>query len=107
MIVFNPPIALPFIPASQTLARVAVDVSRSESANQTRVEFHVFDAKGQRIALDLASMPVVGGRITPQQCAAIAAAKTGLAGDTMDQVHSRAALPFVQSALGTTAGVVA
>jgi hypothetical protein len=109
MIVYNPPQALPFIPAAQKLARVALDVFRSESAGPTKaphLQFVMFDENGDRISPYVKAMPN-GGKITPADATSIMQAKAAQAGDTVDQAQSRAALPFVEAALGIKGGTVA
>jgi hypothetical protein len=107
MIIYKPAQPLPFIPAAQKLARIAVDVYRSESSGQPpRVQYVMFDENGDRISPYVKAMPK-GGLVTPAEATAMAQSKAALAGDTVDQAQSRAALPFVEAALGIKGGTVA
>jgi hypothetical protein len=107
MIVYKPAVSLPFIPAAQKLARIAVDVYRAESSGQPpRIQYVLFDENGDRISPYVKGMPNEG-KVTAAQATAMAQSKAALAGDTVDQAQSRAALPFVEAALGTKGGTVA
>jgi hypothetical protein len=103
MIVFDPPLALPFIPPTQKIARVALVRSRDELRDVSRLGVILLDEKGARISPDPASMPG-GGRFTTKQAAAVEANEAGLALDTPDRTLSRAALSLVHELLGVTSG---
>lgn len=107
MIVYNPPLSLAFIPATQKLARISVDVMRSESAGAPpQLRYTLWDTNGGRISPDATALPNKG-QIDAAGATAIAKAKAGLAGDTIDQVHSRACLAAIEAALGIKGGAVA
>src|SRR5208282_3379304 len=102
MIVFNPPVAAPYIPASQKIAKVYGSIQRDEGADLLRVQLVLLDQNGKRISPDPASIPVP--RFTPAQIAAVIASTSTLAGDTIDQAISRALLPIVDANLGLAGG---
>jgi hypothetical protein len=102
MIRYNPPQATQYIPPVQKIARVNVDVMRSSLTDSTRLLVTLLDEAGKKIS------PAPGALrpYTVAEAQAVARAKAGLAGDTMDQVHHRAALELVEANLGITGGVV-
>jgi|GEM_PF-4743497 hypothetical protein len=104
MILFNPPVAAPYIPASQKIAKVYGSIQRDEGLDLLRVQLVLLDQNGKRISPDPNAIPVP--RFTPQQIAAVVASTSTQAKDTLDQALSRALLPIVDANLGLQGGVV-
>ncbi|MGA8138715.1 MAG: hypothetical protein ACLQVI_06720 [Polyangiaceae bacterium] len=104
MILFNPPVAAPYIPASQKIAKVYGSIQRDEGLDLLRVQLVLLDTNGKRISPDPNAIPVP--RFTPQQIAAVVASTSTQAKDTLDQALSRALLPIVDANLGLQGGVV-
>jgi hypothetical protein len=104
MISFNPPQALPYIPADQKLASVSLGRSRDPLTGRATLSLVMLDTNGDRISPNPKGLPV--GRLTAAECAAIFGAKAALAGDTPDQAFDRAALATVQKMLGVQGGAV-
>lgn len=105
MIVYTPARVLSFIPSDQKLASIQVDLQLSGSAKIARIAFSLYDEAGDRITPNLKGMP--NSKISPQDCSAIATSKSGLAGDTLDQALSRAALSTIEACLGISGGTIA
>ena len=97
MIAINPPVVMPYAPATQPIAFVDVMVQRDELLDRTGLVFICLDAKKNRINVDPNGVPKA--KVTPEQLAAFVAAPSAV-NDTLDQSISRRALPIVASNLG-------
>ena len=104
MIGFSPALVLPYIPASQKLAKAYLQVLRDEGNGITRATLFLLDEAGDRISPNAKAMPN-GGKIPQASIDAIATGTDGLAGDTIDRCASRNYLALVQVALGVGVGV--
>jgi hypothetical protein len=97
MIAINPPVVMPYAPATKPIAFVDVLVQRDELLNRTTLVFICLDAKKVRINVDQDGVPQ--SKITPEQLDAFVSSRSR-DGNTLDQEISRRALPIVESNLG-------
>jgi hypothetical protein len=104
MIVFNPPLALPYIPSTQKLAFVAAQWMRHDTASMVRVTLILLDEDQHTISPDGPHMPAAV--MTAAQLVELTSSKAALAGDTADQAFYRALLPIVRLNLGVQGGAV-
>lgn len=103
MIVIDPPVVMPYAPATQPIAFVNVTLQRDETANRLVLNFFCLDTNKEPISIHTKGIP--SQVITPEQFAAFVA-MPATAGDTFDQDTSRRALPIVKSNLGLDGTVI-
>ena len=103
MILFNPPVAAPYIPASQKIAKVYGSIQRDEGLDLLRVQLVLINTNGKRISRTR----------TQCRCRASRPADRRRGGVDVDagegharRALSRALLPIVDANLGLQGGVV-
>ena len=103
MIIFSPPVIMPYAPATQPIAKVAVCLTFNEATGQKVPDFVLFDLNNRRIVIDLEGLPQK--QITAAQIDAFFSEES-IAGETLEQSLSSRALPILTTCFGLSGGKV-